>query len=76
MFINGDFDYIFFGPKLTRKLINISPATNIYNLQLLIDQNISYVLISDIQRISDFPSYFSLISIENGWGLFSVNINQ
>lgn len=76
MLINGDFDYVFFGPKLTRVLINIVPITKIYNLQWLINQEISYVLISNVQRISVIPPYLEMISADDGWGLFSVIINQ
>jgi len=72
MLVVGDFDYVFFGTKLTRILINIQPITEINQKDWLTERGISYVLISDFKRIPEIPSFLDMITQVDGWGLYTV----
>jgi hypothetical protein len=69
---NGDFDYVFFGPNLTRNLINITPISEISNLNWIKEKEISYILISKNERVPDIPLFLKLITDIDGWGLYKV----
>ncbi len=75
MLVGGDFDYIFFGPKQTRTLININPITEIKHKEWLTERGISYVLISNLKRIPEIPPYLNMITQVDGWGLYAVATN-
>jgi 4-amino-4-deoxy-L-arabinose transferase-like glycosyltransferase len=70
----GSYDYVFFGPKLERVLININPIGLLENREWVNNQKISHLLIYDYQRISIIPEFAILISHIDGWGLYSINI--
>lgn len=72
MLVEGNFDYIFFGKKQTRILININPITEINHKKWLTEQGISYVLISDLKRIPEIPPFLHVITQVDGWGLYAV----
>ena len=75
MLVEGDFDYIFFGKKLTRVLVNIQPLSEINHQEWLTERGISYVLISNIKRIPEIPTYLHVITQVDGWGLYRVATN-
>jgi len=72
MLVEGDFDYVFFGKKLTRVLINIKPITEINHKEWLAERGISYVLISNLKRIPEIPPFLHVITQVDGWGLYTV----
>jgi hypothetical protein len=73
MLVNGDFDYIFFGPKFSHRLINIEPVSLLNDPNWIHQSGIEYVLIADYQRIQTIPPYLKLMATVNTWQLFSVN---
>ena len=73
---NGSFDYVFFGPKLERVLININPISLLNDKEWIASQKIPFILIYDHQRLSFLPDYLTLISQVDGWGLYKVDISK
>lgn len=71
MLVNGDFDYVFFGPELTHRLINIDPV-DLSNLPWIQQEGIEYVLIADYQRIKNIPPFLNLLTNVDNWQLYSV----
>jgi hypothetical protein len=72
---DGKFDYVFFGPKLERRLISINPIDLLYNETWIRKNHLQYVLISNQGRIHSIPNYLTEIVAPGDWMLFSVNSN-
>jgi len=70
--VNGTFDYVFFGPKLRRILINLEPIDSLYDFNWIKEKGISYILLSDFQRFKYIPPYLNLISSVDNWRLYEV----
>lgn len=70
---DGKFDYVFFGPKLERRLISINPIDLLYNEDWIKRNGLQYVLISNQGRIHSIPDYLTQITAPGDWMLFSVN---
>ena len=76
MLVNGDFDYIFFGRRLTRRLININWNGQLFDKGWIRLQNMDYVLIDHVSEIVEVPAYLELISSVDGWGLYKVKLHN
>jgi hypothetical protein len=73
MLVNQDFDYVFFGSKLTRVLVNINPDDRLFDKKWIEDQKLPYILISHYKRFPILPDFLDLKVSVDGWGLFKVN---